>query len=152
MLNIKFPALAKHNGALVALAKPLILVLNGVHHSHQLWEVHQRLHGDGESVGADVDVADLQEQPLIRDRAIPVGLQVDLQARDTPSAFPAAHAPSHMSRPEQDCAPQPLQELCNVCCHTAPALGTHAECELKADLVCLIAHVLVTAPQQEACP
>ena len=98
MLDINAPALSQHNGALVALAEPLILILNGVHYSHKLGEVHQRLHWDGKSIGADVNVADLQKQPFIRDRAIPVGLQVNLQARDTLLAFPAAHAPSHQSQ------------------------------------------------------
>ena len=36
--------------------------------------------------------------------------------------------------------------------HVAPALGPHADFEPRVHLVRLIAHVLVTAPQQEACP
>lgn len=70
--------LSQHNGALVALSQPVKLVLNGIHNVSELWEVYERLHRDGELGGLYVYVAELQEQPLIGHRAIPVGLQVNL--------------------------------------------------------------------------
>ena len=76
--------LAEHDGALVAALQVLILGLAAVHNAHDLWEVRGRLHRDGELGRRHVNVADLQEAPLVRHRAVSVCLEVDLR-------LPAAH-------------------------------------------------------------